>query len=264
MLLGSFVVALVSHAFLAQNRLYATQALQAEVQENVRAGTELLARAVRETPRGGVIVAGSHTLTVRSPVAVAGVCFRQGSPNVDVFSEGGAAALDEDAIAGVALWRDNEWSYRLVPWNALRGNDVSSAANCAETGADTVGVRTSFYRLSSVNSLFPGGVRVGDVVMLFRETTLTIRPSELDPSALGLFQAEYAQAATEFATGVDTTARFRFRIGPGQYVDTVTAADLARVDAVRFEARARRSPPTGSAAPVTFGWTVDLALRNVR
>lgn len=264
MVLGSLVIALVSHAFLVQNRLYTTQALRTDIQDNVRAATELVAREVRETALGGVMVAGPRTLTVRSPVAVAGVCFRQGSPDADVMSEGGAAALDADAIAGVAAWRDTAWVYRGVPWSALRGNDASSAANCAATGADTVGARESFYRLSDLNTLFPGGVRVGDVVMLFRETTLTIRASQLDSTALGLFRADYGQAAMEFATGVDATARFQYRIGPDTYVDTVTASGLARVDAVRFVAGARRPPPTGAADPVTFGWTVNLALRNVR
>lgn len=264
MVLGSFVIALVSHAFLVQNRLYTTQALQTGVQDNVRAATELVAREVRGAAPGGLMVAGPRTLTVRSPVAIAGVCYRQGSPNADVMSEGGEAALDTDAIVGVAAWQDTAWAYQTVSWSALNGSDLTSAANCAASGADTVGALGSFYRLVDLNTLFPSGVRAGDVVMLFRETTFTIRTSQLDSTALGLFRADYGAAPVEFATGIDTTAGFQYRVGAGSYIDTVSASGLASVDAVRFVAGARRPPATGGAEPVTFGWAVNLALRNVR
>jgi Tfp pilus assembly protein PilW len=264
MVLGAFVIALVSHAFLVQNRLYATQALRTDVQDNVRAATELVAREVRGTAQGGMVVAGPRTLTVRSPVVIAGVCYRQGSANADVMSEGGEAALDVDAIAGVAAWQDTAWAYQSVSWSALNGSDVTSADNCASNGADTVGARGSFHRLVDLNTLIPGGVDAGDVVMLFRETTFTIRTSQLDSTTLGLFRADYGAAAVEFATGIDTTARFQYRVAAGSYVDTVSASGLASVDVVRFVADARKPPATGGTDPITFGWTVNLALRNVR
>lgn len=263
MVLGSFVIALVSHAFLVQNRLYTTQALRTGVQDNVRSATELVAREVREAAQGGVVVAGPHTLTVRSPVAIGGVCYRQGSTNADVMSEGGEAALDTDAIAGVAAWQDTAWAWQTASWGSLNGSDVTSADNCASNGADTVGARGSFYRLVGLSTIFPG-VQAGDVVMLFRETTFTIRTSQLDSTTLGLFRADYGAAAVEFATGIDTIAQFQYRVGAGGYVDTVSASALASVDAVRFVAEARRPPATGGTDPVTFGWAVNLALRNVR
>jgi type II secretory pathway pseudopilin PulG len=264
LVLSSFVILLASHAFLVQNQFYSTQTIRVGVQDNARAATELIAREVRNTAQDGVVVGGSRTLTVRSPVAMALVCHRQGSPSADVLSEGGEAALDVDAIAGVALRNGSTWEYVAAAWATLNGSDLNSAAECATNGADTVGVRDDFYRLTDLNTIFSGGVREGDVVMLYRETTFSIRTSQLDSTTLGLFRADSGGTPVEFATGIDTTAHFRYRTGPGTYVDTVPAVSLGDVDVVRIALESRRPPATGGADDITFGWAVNVPVRNVR
>lgn len=264
LVLSSFVIMLASHAFLVQNQFYSMQTIRVGVQDNARAATELVAREVRNTAQDGVVTAGKGTLTVRSPIAIALVCHRQGSPNADVLSEGGESALDTDAVAGVALRNDSTWEYVSATWAALNGTDTNSASDCASNGADTVGVRGDFYRLSNVNTMFSGGVQEGDVVMLYRETTFSIQASQLDNTTLGLFRAENGGTAIEFATGIDTTAQFQYRTSGGSYVDTVTAGSLAAVDAVRIVMESRRPPATGGAEDITFGWSVNVPIRNVR
>jgi len=264
LVLSSFVIALASHSFLVQNQFYALQTLRVGVQDNARAATELVAREVRNTAKDGVVVAGARTLTVRSPMVVAMVCYRQGSPNADVLSEGGQSALETGAVASVALRNDSTWEYVSSTWAALDGSDTNAAADCESNGADTVGARDEFYRLIGLNTLFAGGLQTGDAVMLFRETTFSIRTSELDPTTLGLFRADHGGTAIEFATGIDTTAQFQYRTSAGSYVDTVSAGSLSDVDAVRLVLDSRKPPATGGAADVTFGWSVNVPLRNVR
>lgn len=264
LVLSSFVIALASHSFLVQNQFYALQTLRVGVQDNARAATELVAREVRNTAKDGVVVAGARTLTVRSPMVMALVCYRQGSANADVLSEGGQGALETNAVAGVALRNDSTWEYVTSTWASLDGTDTNSPIECESNGADTVGVRNDFYRLNGVNSVFTGGVQAGDVLMLFRETTFSIRTSELDPTTLGLFRADYGATAVEFATGIDTTAQFQYRTSAGSYVDTVTAGSLSAVDAVRIVLDSRKPPATGGTEDVTFGWSVNVPLRNVR
>ena len=265
LVLSSFVVLLASHAFLVQNQFYSMQTIRVGVQDNARAATELMAREVRNATQDGVVVAGSRTLTVRSPIVMAVVCHRQGSPNADVLTEGGQDAIDTGAVAGVAVRNDSTWEYVRPPtWSSIDGLDTDAAADCAGNGADTVGVRPDFHRLNNLNTLIPSGVDEGDVVMLFRETTFSIRTSQLDGTTLGLFRADYGEAAVEFATGIDTTAHFQYRTSAGTYVDTVTAGALGDVDAVRIVLESRRPPATGGADDITFGWSVNVPLRNVR
>lgn len=266
MVLSAFVIMLVSHAFLVQNRFYSTQTLRTAAHENVRAGTELMAREIRTAMEGGVMVAGPRTLTVRSPIAMTIVCNLAGTPNYDVFNEDGELGIDTDEVAGAAR-RDpstGDWAAAYTTWGDLDGSTSGSADNCYANGADTVGARGSFHRIRISSSLLPTAPGQGDVVMVFRETTFKIQQSQLDPGALGIFRAAYGDPLVEFATGVDTTARFRYRLDGGTYVDTVSAGSLAAVDAVRVVADARRPAPTGGVDDITFGWAVTVPLRNVR
>jgi hypothetical protein len=264
LVLSSFVIMLVSNAFLQQNRFYSTQTIRTGVQDNVRAATDLLSREIRHTAEDGVLVAGPRTLTIRSPMAIGVVCDRASSTSSDVGSDGGEAALETSAVGGLALRNDSTWDYQNAVWSALNGADGSSASNCEANGADTVGAYDDFHRLSGLNSLFSGGLSEGDVVMLFRETTFSIRTSTLDPTTLGLFKTEYGGTAVEFATGMDTTAQFQYRTGGSTYADTISGLAIATVDAVRFIADARRPAPTGGVDDITFGWSVNVPLRNIR
>lgn len=265
LVLSSFVIVLVSHVFLVQNRFYATQTLRTGAQDNVRAATELMASEIRTTLSGGVVVAGPRTLVVRSPVRNTMVCSHAAYPSVDVFAELGDAR-DSVEVAGVAV-RDpltGDWEAANATWGTLVASSVGSASSCRANGADTVGAIGSFSRLQNLGTLLTSVPAEGDVVMLFRETTFKIQQSQLDPGAYGLFRGSYGDPLVEFATGIDTTARFQYRTAGGTYVDTVSAGSLAGVDVVRIVAEARTAPPTGGVDAVTFGWTVNVHLRTVR
>jgi hypothetical protein len=183
-----------------------------------------------------------------------------------VFNEGGQGALALDEFAGVAA-RDpvtGSWVAANVPWSDVDGTAPGSAGRCAGNGADTVGLSSSFHSLRGFNSHLSFVPEEGDAVVLFRETTFTLGPSALDPSTYGLFRAVYGDSLAEFATGIDTTASFQYRISSGAYVDTVSAAALGTVDAVRVVARARKPPATGGAEDITFGWSVNIPIRAAR
>ena len=266
LVLSSFVIVLVSHSFLVQNRFYATQTLRTAAQDNVRAATELMAREVRTAMEAGILVAGPRTLTLRSPVAMAIVCSRQGAPNLDVYNEGGEAGLDTDEIAGLAHRHPATGVWEVVneTWPNLDGSTSNAAGNCADEGADTVGVSAAFHRLSVPGSFFSTNPREGDVLMFFRETTFKIQGSALEPGSLAVFRAAYGDSLVELATGVDTTAQFRYRTAGGTFSDTLSASALASIDAVQIVADARKRAPTGGVDDITFGWTVTVPLRTVR
>jgi hypothetical protein len=99
--------------------------------------------------------------------------------------------------------------------------------------------------------------------MLFRETTFKILPSVLDTMTLGLYRQVYGGSLVEFATGMDTTAQFQYRTGGSTYADTITAGSVGNIDAVRIVADARLPSRSGGRPDVTFGWSVNVALRNV-
>jgi len=265
LVLSSFMIVLVSHTFLVQNEFYATQTLRAGAQDNVRSATELLASEIRDVAAGGVVVAGARTLTIRSPMTVGILCDINGSSNNgDVMTQGGEAAVETDEVAGLALRIGSTWSFVNATWGSVNGSDATSARNCFSNGADTVGARDDFHRLTNLNTVFSELTPTqGDAVMVFRETTFTIRQSQLDPTTLALYRQPYSGNAVEFATGMDTTAQFQFRTIGGSFVDSLTS-ELSNVDAVRIVVETLEPAPTGGADDVRFGWSVTVPLRSVR
>lgn len=263
LVLSSVVIILVGSTFLVQNQYYSSQRLHAGAHDNARAATDRIASELRSVMGGGILVAGNRTLTVRSPIVVGVICSRQAG-DADIHSEGGQTELDTDEVAGVAV-RDSltgTWTYRSATWGTINGSDGSSPGRCADNGADTTAAASEFHRIGEMYSLFSPTPAVGDVVMLYRETTFKIQDSELEPGRLGLFRRIYGGSFVEFATGMDASAQFQYRTGGSTYGDTITAASLGDIDAVRIVADARRPARTGGQQDVTFGWSVNVALRN--
>jgi hypothetical protein len=212
----------------------------------------------------GFVVAGSRTLTVRSPVRLFAVCGVAGT-DVYVHSESGEAILPTAEIAGVGRLNqtNGDWDYQTATWSYLDGTTGTPAASCAATGADTAWAAAEFHRIRNLNALF-GSVPVGgDVLMLYRETTFKIQDSALEPGTLGLFRGSYGQPLVEFATGMDTTSKFQYRTGGSTYADTITSANLPSIDAVRVVADARRRAESAAQNDVIYGWSVNLLLRNI-
>jgi hypothetical protein len=61
---------------------------------------------------------------------------------------------------------------------------------------------------------------------------------------------------------MDASAQFQYRTGGSTYGDTIAAASLDDIDAVRIVAEARRRAQSGGQQDVTFGWSVNVVLRN--
>lgn len=266
LVLSSVILLLVSSTFLVQNNYYSSQTQLSGAHDNARVATELVATELRSTMRGGLVTAGAGTLTVRSPMALAVVCNRAGPGDADIHSAGGQAGLDTDEVAGVAV-RDattGDWTYADATWPTLNRGDLASASSCFANGADTVGAYQEFHRIGGLDALFSPVPAEGSVVMLFRETTFKIQTSQLEPPSLALFRGTHSGALIEFATGVDSTARFQYRTGGSTYADTIVTASLDLVDAVRIVADARKRATTGGQEDTTFGWAVNIPIRNVQ
>lgn len=265
LVLSSIVILLVSTTFVVQSQFYSMQTLFAGAHDNARSATDRVASELRSVMDSGIIVAGRRTLTVRSPIALAVVCAPQGGGQAHVHIDGGTASLDTAEVAGVG-WLDQAtgvWSYRNATWSYISNPGGGSANQCESNGADTVGATSHFRRLRRFNLLFGPTPGRGDVILLFRQTTFKIDASQLEVGRLALFRQVYGGSLVEFATGMDTTAQFQYRTGGSSYADTITSASLGAIDAVRIVADARKPARSGGQDDVTFGWSVNIALRNV-
>jgi hypothetical protein len=264
LVLSSIIMILVSTTFLVQSQYYASQTLRAAAHDNARTATERMTSEIRSVMKGGFLTADPTSLTIRSPMVLAVVCDRVSS-DVSVHNEGGEAGIDTDEVAGVG-WLDPStgvWTYRTTVWSYIDDSGGTPATSCAGNGADTNGAIGEFHELRRLSLLFGSTPDVGEILMLYRETTFSIQASVLEPGTLGLFRASYGQSPVELATGMDATAQFQYRTGGTTYANSVATSDLDDIDAVRLVAEARKRSESGGQDDITFGWSVNIVLPNV-
>lgn len=263
--ISSVLVVLVGTTFLVQNRYYALQVERSAAQDNARMVTEMIASEVRSTMVGGVVTAGNKQLVVRSPIALAVVCANGVGPKFSVYIEGGDTLIDTNEVTGIAL-RDpatGGWTYKDEAWSRFF-QARRAASYCAANGADTLGAAGEFVDLKRLNVYFGSSPPVGSVLMLYREVEYSFATSVMDPGTMALYRRVGRGNPVEFATGMDPRAQFMYRTGGSTYATSVSGGNLALIDALRIEAWARRAPRTGGVDDVTFGWGVNVALRNGR
>ncbi len=263
--ISSVLVVLVGTVFLVQNRFYANQLKRESVHDDARTVTQVMGDALRSVMADGITQAQNRQITIRSPIVLAAVCAIAGG-SVEVYVDGGVAELDTAEVAGFALRNDTTgaWSYYNATWRNLRQSGGHPAGDCAANGADTTGAAGSFLKLRHIHRYAGSLPAVSDVVMLFRQTEFKIQRSVLDTTTEGLFRAAYGDTLIEYVTGLDTTAQFEYRTGGTTYATSVASGDLGSIDAVRVVAQARERPETGTEGDITFGWSVDFLLPNVR
>ena len=267
--ISSLIIVMVAGTFLAQNRSYQVQLGVTDSHHNARAVTELLSSELRLVMEGGVVLAENDEISVRIPIVVAAVCWTDGVL-VGVHTEGGEAAIETRAeeVTGFGVLDGlGGWDYYDVDWTTI--DDASSSSVIAEfcyaNGADTVGARDNFHSLRSLDSYHPTVPGVGEVILLFSKTTFKFQTSVLDPTTVGLFRQINGNTLAEFATGMDSTAQFQYRTTENSsYEESVSGAALEDVDVVRIVSDVKERAPPGIEGEIRYGWSVNVALRNVR
>lgn len=261
MLLSTVVILLVFSAFLAQNAFYADVAARTALHENVRSGLAVAASYLRGVQPGGMVVARADSLVVRHPMAVGAVCSRVGQDTF-VYLPFGPGGVSHALVRGYAA-RDGagQWTYTTATWASFyQASGASAATQCAQAGVDTTGARNDFYRLRIQPALSQGSL-----LMIFRETVLRLGPSGLEPGTRGLFVGPSHGTLVEFASAFSSSSRFQYRrAGSSQFVDEVTGAGLAAVEAVRIRLRAKARASRPGADSLTFEITNVVPFRNRR
>ena len=179
-----------------------------------------------------------------------------------------AIETNPEDVAGFAV-RDivGGWDYYDVDWTTIDDGSSSGviAGLCYANGADTVGARADFHSLTNLDSYHPTVPGLGDVILLFAETTFKFQTSVLDPTTVGLFRRASGESLVEFATGMDSTAQFQYRTTENSsYEESVSGPSLGDIDVVRIVSEVKERAPPGIEGAIRYGWSVNVALRNVR
>jgi len=256
--LSSVIVGLVSSVFLAQNDFYRLVVQRTRVQDNLRVVTDLIASEIRGVSNGGVITAESRRFVVRLPLAVGGVCHRQGQHG-RVYMPG-LSEIDGDDVAGYARQDANgDWTYTADTWsNLLESSGADDAKECFNrSGADTLGAAQDFGRL-----VIPGGTILAEPIMVWQEVEFRIEESELEPATLALFRGSTGSSLREFVSGITPETKFEYATGGSTFFNSVTGAALNNISAIRVTASAIGTDSIGAIGGYQYVWTVKIPLKN--
>ena len=202
-------------------------------------------------------------MVVRVPQALGVVCSLQ-SNDAHAFVSIGVDTTDDATAAGVAkLQPDGSWVFVGGDIRQFTGTfGASSAARCFnDEDTDTVGARDSFMKFNNPINWFGVDPVIGDVYMLYDEIEFRIQESALDFRVKGLYRGIYGESLTEYATGIDSTAYFAYRIA-GVWSTQVSSGSLTSVDAIRVYARTLSPAVGGSGNDATFEMDIVIPLRN--
>lgn len=256
--LSSVIVALVSSVFLTQNNFYRRVVQRTRVQDNLRVVTDLVASEVRGVASGGVSVATGRRFVVRLPILMGGVCDPAGA-SARMYMPG-YSQVDTSEVAGYGRQiGTGPWTYTNGSWTSLLlESGVAVAGMCAvDSGADTAGVTQDFVRMG----LASASTR-GEVIMLFREVEFKIDKSQLQPNTLAMYRGVTGGTLQEFATGLTKDSFFKYRYPGGSYFFSISDGNLPNISNIRVIASATATDSIGAIDSYTYGWTVDIPLRN--
>ena len=220
--------------------------------------TDLIASEVRGVAGCGVTTAESRNLVVHLPIAMGGVCHRQGQHG-RVYMPG-LSEIDGDEVAGYARQdASGDWTYTPDTWSNLL---VSSGSNDADecltrSGADTVGAIADFGRFA-----IPGGTTLGEVIMVYREVEFKIAQSTLRPETLAVYRGVTGDELREFATGISPDTKFQYRLPSLAYQNSVTGTSLADIENIRVVASAIATDSVGGIESYSYEWTLGIPLKN--
>lgn len=262
MTISTVLVLAVGSVFLVQSDFYGRLTSGAETQDNARVFVQAVQAGTAGMVTGGLVMADSLRLVVRVPQTLAMTCAIQGS-NAHSHLSAGIDEVDDETAAGVAkLLSDGTWSFSAGSTTSFTGpTGGTPASRCFDEGTDTVGARDDFMRLNDPNSRFGVAPAIGDVYMFYDEIEFRILTSALDGRVKALYRGIYGDTLTEYATGVDDTAYFEYRVS-GAWSTSVTAGLLASVDAIRVYARTHSPANSGSGNDATFDMPIVIPLRN--
>lgn len=264
LILSTVLVGLVTSVFIAQSDFYDDVMRRSEVHDNARSVVDVVVGDVRAASQGAFVIAGPDQLVMRVPVTIGVICAISGS-TVSTYLPRSGAGLDTASVSGYAFRdRDGTWSWAFDDWNGLYDSDGTAIKDdCGGIGMDTTGIPASHF----VGLAGPGSgsdARIGGALMLHREVELRFGTSGLDPSRRGLFRGTYGSSLIEVASGLGADADFSYRLkGQGNFASSVSASNLADINAVRLSVHALTSGG-GGLEPYDYTITRDIPIKNER
>jgi hypothetical protein len=219
---------------------------------------------LRPVTQGGIVAAGSDSITVRVPYAFGVACFQIFGTTIVSLLPGDSAIYRSATASGyayrdpttTAAWtiRDSKTpgAFNLWPFCGLVSPSVTTLA---ATGWTTQG-----YSVPETRPDMP----VGSLVYFYQQITYAFAPSVTLPGRKALWRRVASTGASdELVLPFDTGSGFQFLVGSRLTVRATAPAILDSVLGVRVRLIGQsEQTPEGKSAPSRFDMSTNILFRN--
>ncbi|KPJ93017.1 MAG: hypothetical protein AMS18_06190 [Gemmatimonas sp. SG8_17] len=258
LLIGIAVMAVLATALtrmlLSDSRFVSKQEALITARQTARAATNVMSVELRMVSDSGLLAASADSVFFRSPYAYGIACGVASGARTVSLMPADSAMFASATPSGIARRRvAGQFSF-------LNGITVTSSADATPCTADSVRVVPD----GTLVAITPDTAAMsGELVYLYQNVAYRFMASTSMPGRTALWRRVGLGAYEELAAPFDSTARFRFLVGPNLQRIDVPPADLTTVNGLELGIVAQSyEPPQGQSEFQLFELPLQIVFLN--
>jgi len=253
--LMSVLAAALTRMLLSDSRFVSRQEALLTARQTARATINVMSVELRMVSDSGLLAASGDSVLVRIPYAYGIGCDIDGALGRVVSLMPADSLMFANAVTAGIARRRADGTYGFT-------SPVTISTPADGTKCTTQGIQLIPDGMV-LNVLPIAAVDFGDIFYLYQLVTYRFMPSADMPGRRGLWRRVGAGAYEELAAPFDSTAGFRFLVGPNLTVTSVPPADLRTVNGLELNIVAESyEPPRGRSEYQTFELPVQVVFLN--
>ncbi|UCG86995.1 MAG: prepilin-type N-terminal cleavage/methylation domain-containing protein [Gemmatimonadota bacterium] len=258
LLIGIVTLAVLATALtrilLSDSRFVSKQEALITARQTARAAMNVMSVELRMVSDGGLLAAGADSVFFRSPYAYGVACGVASGARAVSLMPADSAMYASAVPSGIARRRaGGQYSF-------LDGITVAASADATPCTADSVRIVPD----GSLVAVTPDTAALsGELVYLYQNVAYKFMASTDMPGRIALWRRAGLGAYEELAAPFDSTARFRFLVGPNLQRTGTPPADLTTVNGLELSIVAQSyEPPQGQSEFQLFELPLQVVFLN--
>jgi len=214
----------LTRILLSDSRFVSKQEAMITARQTARATMNVMSVELRMISDSGLLAVSADSVYFRSPVAYGTACTASGGQRIVSVLPTDSAMYASATPAGIARRRGGLYSF-------LEGITVAGSVDVAACTADSVRVIPDGFLVGITPDT---AAMSGEIIYLYQNVAFRFMASTDMPGRRGLWRRVGAGAYEELAAPFDSTARFRFLVGPNLTRTDTPPADLTTVNGIEL------------------------------
>ncbi len=245
----------ITQLLISDTRFVERQEAMLGARQAARAALNVMTPELRMVSDGGLLAATADSVVLRVPYAFGMTCGSNASATYLSVMPPDSLSYWTSTLAGLA-WRDPAGAYQFVSGIAV-ADTASVPALC--TSAKVAVVPGGFAARVTPATAAP----TASVVYMYQVVTFRFGTSVLLPGRRALWRRVGTSPAEELVVPFDSSARFRFLLGPHLVPSDTVPANLATVRGLELRVvGASETPTAGGGTHATFSLVARVRFAN--